>query len=365
MKAKVKNIVLTLGFVVIIFGYLIISAVLPDKDISYAERRKFTQFPVITIKSLTDGKFFEEFEKYTPDQSPFREGLRTIKALSHFYLFNQKDNNGIFVIDGNAYKLLYPLRENSVTKAGEKLNEVYNRYLTGMKVYYTVLPEKNTYIKGKYGYPVIDFERVVKLLKDSVENMEYINLLDCLDEKDFYKTDPHWAQQNLEKVVNRLAETMDFVPADFGKYQINKLYSFYGAYYGQSALPLTPDELIYLTSDAIKNATAKNPVTGETFPVYNRDKFGGVDSYDLFLNGGLPLIEITNDNANSDHELIIFRDSSGSSLSPLLIESYKKITLIDLRYVSTNLVGKYVTFSNQDVLFMYNIAVLNNSQMLK
>ena len=202
-----------MGFVVIMFSCCYHSA--SRQGYFLCRKTKIHSVSRNNDKSLTNGKFFEELK---PRSIPFREGLRTISPF-HFYLFNQKDNNGIFVIDGNAYKLLYPLRENSVTKAGEKLNEVYNRYLTGMKVYYTVLPEKNTYIKGKYGYPVIDFERVVKLLKDSVENMEYINLLDCLDEKDFYKTDPHWAQQNLEKVVNRLAETMDFVPADFGKYR--------------------------------------------------------------------------------------------------------------------------------------------------
>ncbi|NCA93043.1 hypothetical protein EOM82_07395 [bacterium] len=260
---------------------------------------------------------------------------------------------------------MYPLRENSVIEAGEKLNAVYERYLTGMKVYYTVLPDKNTYIAGNYNYPVIDFKHCVKLLCDTVQSMEYIDLLDCLNADDFYRTDPHWSQVNLSETVLRLSEKMDFYAPDFKTYIINKLYPFYGAYYGQSALPLVPDELIYLTNDTINDAFARDPVTGVVFPVYNTQKFGGIDSYEVFLNGGLPLIEIVNNNADTNKELILFRDSSGSSLTPLLIDGYKKITLIDLRYISTNLVGKYVDFKDQDVLFMFNIAVLNNSQMLK
>ena len=35
----------------------------------------------------------------------------------------------------------------------------------------------------------------------------------------------------------------------------NKLDNFYGVYYGQSALPIESEEMIYLTSDIINNAT--------------------------------------------------------------------------------------------------------------
>ncbi len=365
MNSKIKNIVISIGFIALIFGYLIVGAVSPDNEISYSERRKLKQFPVLSFETIADGSFFGNFEKYALDQAPFRDSLRTVKALSHFYVFNQKDNNDIFIIGGNAFKIQYPLRDKSVAEAGEKFNSVYSKYLWGMKVYYTVLPDKNTYAAAEYGYPVIDFKNCVGILRAAVKNMEYIDLYDCLSVKDFYGTDPHWAQQNLFKVITRLAEKMDFYAPDIKSYTANKLYPFYGAYYGQSALPLLPDEMVYLTSDAINGATARDLVTGESFPVYNTEKFGGIDSYELFLNGGLSLIEIANPAADSDKELIIFRDSSGSSLAPLLIGGYKKITLIDLRYISTRLVGEYVDFNDQDVLFMYNIAILNNSQMLK
>ena len=42
---------------------------------------------------------------------------------------------------------------------------------------------------------------------------------------------------------------------------------------------------------------------------------------------------IYNENSFNDKELIIFRDSFASSLTPLLIKYYSKITLIDNRYI--------------------------------
>ena len=72
-----------------------------------------------------------------------------------------------------------------------------------------------------------------------------------------------------------------------------------------------------------------------------------------------------NENVTTDRELVIFRDSFGSSLAPLFIEGYKKITLIDIRYIHPNMLSQFIEFNNQDVLFIYSTSVLNNSETLK
>ena len=56
------------------------------------------------------------------------------------------------------------------------------------------------------------------------------------------------------------------------------------------------------------------------------------------------MLTIYNNLASSDDELIVFRDSYGSSLVPLLISSYKKIIVIDTRYISSNILDNYVEF---------------------
>ena len=91
-----------------------------------------------------------------------------------------------------------------------------------------------------------------------------------------------------------------------------------------------------------------------------------MDKYDLFLSGATPIIEIRNNDAKTDKELIIFRDSFGSSLAPLFTQAYSKIILVDIRYISTDLISNYISFnSNQDVLFLYSTLVINESGTLK
>ena len=59
--------------------------------------------------------------------------------------------------------------------------------------------------------------------------------------------------------------------------------------------------------------------------------------------------------------MILFRDSFGSSLVPLLLDNYRKITLVDIRYISSKILEQYIDFNGQDVLFLYSSLVLNQN----
>ena len=95
------------------------------------------------------------------------------------------------------------------------------------------------------------------------------------------------------------------------------------------------------------------------------EKKNSLDKYDIYLSGATPLLTIENSQNNNKKELIVFRDSYGSSLIPLLVEAYSKITVVDTRYVSPKILGEYIEFNNQDVLFMYSTLIINNSAALK
>lgn len=77
------------------------------------------------------------------------------------------------------------------------------------------------------------------------------------------------------------------------------------------------------------------------------------------------MLTIENPDYNGTRELIVFRDSYGSSLIPLLVTGYSKVTVVDTRYISPKLLNKYIEFKDQDVLFMYSTLIINNSTTLK
>ena len=75
--------------------------------------------------------------------------------------------------------------------------------------------------------------------------------------------------------------------------------------------------------------------------------------------------EKAKENATSDKELIVFRDSFASSMVPLLLENYKTVTLVDIRYMSTQVLGNFIDFHGQDVLFLYSTTVLNTKGIFR
>ena len=82
----------------------------------------------------------------------------------------------------------------------------------------------------------------------------------------------------------------------------------------------------------------------------------------MFLSGSLSLVTIENPLAKEDRRLVIFRDSFGSAIAPLLISGYSEITLADIRYMHPDNLGKFVDFGGCDVLFLYSTLVLNHSE---
>lgn len=113
--------------------------------------------------------------------------------------------------------------------------------------------------------------------------------------------------------------------------------------------------------------TARSTTTRPASPApgVRHGKGRGERPYELFLSGSISLLSIENPNAETDRELIVFRDSFGSSLAPLLAEGYAKITLADIRYLPSSQMGKLLDFTDTDVLFLYSVPVLNNSDTLK
>lgn len=85
-----------------------------------------------------------------------------------------------------------------------------------------------------------------------------------------------------------------------------------------------------------------------------------------FLGGARSIIRITNPNAAKERRLIVFRDSFGSSIAPLLAAGYSEITLVDIRYIAPSALGRLIDFAKaDDALFLYSASVINNSETIK
>lgn len=361
MEKKIQSILTIALPAICIFGFLIWGLIKPDEEYSLTERRVLAEAPRITGESIINGSFMEDFETYSLDQFPARDELRTIKAITSTYIFGKMDNHGLYKADGYLSKLEYPMNEARIDTSIANLNTVYEKYLkdTDCNIYMAIIPDKNYYLAKDNGYPIMDYDYYFEKTKDGLSFAKPIDIKDEITLESFYYTDQHIRQEYMPSIAEKLGNEMG-VPVDM-TFTSNKLnVPFYGAYYSQAALPGKPDEIYYLTNETINNCIVTSYNTGKpkTAHVYDMEKASGKDPYEMFLSGPDALMVIENPNATSKRELVIFRDSFASSLTPLLMSGYSKITLVDLRYIRTDVIGLFVDFTNQDVLILYSTLVL-------
>ena len=338
----------------------------PSDEISESERRKLQQFPAVSVKELLSGDWMEDFESYTLDQFPLRDAFRRVKALTHYNLLGQKDNNGIYIADGYAAKLEYPLNEKSLNNALEKFQKIYDKYLKGSKVIFSVVPDKGYFLAEANGYPAMDYAALMDTMAAGLPWAEFVDISGELTLESYYKTDTHWRQEKLLGVAQKLCEALESDVFEQGELVREALKRpFYGVYYGQAALPMDAEQMYVMRHEILENCTVYNHENGKTTGIYDWAKLESQDLYDVFLSGAAALLTIENPVGNPEKELIIFRDSYGSSLIPLLLKDYAKVTVIDTRYVATDLLSQFVDFHGQDVLMLYSTILLNNSFSLK
>ena len=357
-----------LGALVLLWAALSFAAWFgPEKDFSDSERRKLARFPELSVKTVLDGKFMTGFESYTLDQFPLRDSFRQLKALFHYNALGQKDNNDIYIADGYAAKLEYPLNETSVSNALKKFNRIYETYLAeSANIVFAAVPDKGFYLAEENGYPAMDYEALFAALEQGMPWAKFADLTDQLETDDYYRTDTHWRQEKIGSVAERLCETLGV--ASFAEDELTQEIverPFYGVYHGQAALPMDPEPLYVMTGGILDDCRVHNQENGKTTGLYDWEKLSSRDLYDIYLSGATALLTVENPNAATDKELVVFRDSFGSALIPLLVKDYKTVTVVDIRYIASDYVGQYVDFHGQDVLFLYSTLILNSSDTLK
>lgn len=348
-------------FVLTLWGALALWAwMIPGKQISESERRPLAQKPAFSEKFQT------EFEAYSLDQFPLRDGFRKLKSLFHTGVLGQRDNNGIYLTNGTAVKQEYPLSTDSVKHAMGRFQKIYDEYLTKSRCFYAIIPDKGYYLGDKSGHLTMDYDALYAQMAEGLPWAQEIDLRPVLAGQDYYRTDTHWRQENLIPAASALCEGLGVTPPKAEQFAATPLERpFYGVYYGQAALPMEPDTLYLMESDLLEQCTVYDHETGKTGSVYDRTKLDSRDLYDVYLSGARALLTIENPNAGTDRELIVFRDSFGSAMVPLLMADYAKVTLVDIRYLQPTLLGQLLDFHGQDALFLYSTLVLNSSAALK
>lgn len=134
----------------------------------------------------------------------------------------------------------------------------------------------------------LDYEYIYNKMNQL--NIKQIDIRDKLFLEDYYETDTHCKQENLEKVVLEMSKLMNFEYKE-NHYSKNYYKRFYGVYYGELAMKRVPEKLIYLSNDTINNASVRYLENSKLNKIYNLEKLYGFDAYEVYLDGASSFIE--------------------------------------------------------------------------
>ncbi len=287
-------------------------------------------------------------------------------------------NGDTFVMAGHASEVLSTINASTLDYAITLFSSINDTYLAdgNHNIVFSIIPDKNVYLHSEENpdnIPFGDYEMMVEKMKTgTADYATYLDLFPLLTLDDYYHADLHWKQETIWDVTSAVCSAFGLAYAQ-GSFDTN---TFAHPFVGTYTKDLTDkglldsvgdDSLVYLTNDVLSAVTvadypAGSPVEGV---LYADSVADSEKSYDMFISGSSPLQILTSPHSATEKELIIFRDSFSSSLAPLLCETYRTITLVDLRYLGSAVLGNYIDFDDQDILFLYSTHLLNKAMIMK
>lgn len=347
----------TVIFIIIISSILVGQVFLVDQSLSLSERRLLKEFPGFDLEKLLEGDLLQEYEEYLLDHMPLRDEFRYLKTMVEMNVFRKSDSNGYVKNEDGIFKLNEEYDPQMTDKFIDYVNRVSQEYFANNDIYVSVIPNKSYFLSSMTNH-------YSELFNDTFDN--YIDIIPYLGIEDYYLTDPHWRQERIIDVANLLLQGMNKFPSlKLEDFKILAQEGFMGAYGAQSSFNVDPEVLYYLYQENMDEVIVRDVEDQSVTGIYDEEALVGMDPYEVYLSGASPLIEMINPNAKSQDELIIFRDSFASSIAPLFLNEYAKITLVDTRYMHAEYLNEFVTITDQDVLFLYSDMIIQRSNLLK
>lgn len=364
-KIKSATVVVTAGMILL---FVCLFALMKKQDFSEGENRYLKQFPEFSFESLREGKYTEGIQDYLTDHFPFRDVFMGVKAETEIAL-GKRQINGVYIGADDYLIEEYQAPQNTdkivgqFTKFAQSVEQANISLLlvpTAVTVYSEKLPalapvesqmQTREEIYGRLGDTGI---LLVDCYEDLMKRKEDHGL--------FYKTDHHWTTYGAYAAYEAYCEANGIAPVPVEQFEIKAVSDdFRGTIYSKLNDAKLAEDTITIFENPANKLTVFYQDTKETSDsLYNYEYLEKKDQYSFFLNNIHPFIEITNETADSDRELVVIKDSYANCMVPFLVNHFRKVYVFDTRYYK----GGPSAFLNEnpsvtDVLLLYNMNTLD------
>lgn len=350
-------------FILVLFVFLLINIIVPDKEKSVQENRMLASAPKWNWGNVISGDYMEKFERYMSDQFVGRDFWRTIK-VGVDRLAGVSKEHGVYI--GKDGQLLEEIELPNQEYLADNLKSIQNfaETNTDLPVRMMLVPDAAGVLGAKLP-AMAEVENQTQLIsmvkKELGSSVEWIDAASALNkhrnEKIYYKTDHHWTSLGAFYAFQEAAPSLGIEGDISGKYVSYAVSNdFNGMLASKSGVYLSEKEQvdIYVPSDSDTDVIVDYVDEGKRMTsLFDSSKLDTKDQYDVFLGGDFSVVDIKTVSTESKR-LLLIKDSFADCFVQFLTPYYREIVVVDPRYYSGTIEELLSSYRISEVLFLYS-----------
>lgn len=362
-QRKVQEQLVGIIFILILFLFLIINIIVPNKEKSVQENRMLATKPKFRLSSLISGDYDEKFEAYMDDQFVGRDMWRKLKVTVD-RICGSRLENGVYIgRNGQLLEQIEVADENHLA-ANIKAIKSFSESQKKIPVRMMLVPDAANVLNHSLpalAKPEDQTQMFSMVRKDLGDSVEWIDVSTELNkhktEKIYYKTDHHWTTLGAFYAFQAAAQSLGIEGDLSVKYVSHAVSnSFNGMLASKSGVNLGEKEQIdiYVPTEEDTDLIVDYVDEGKrSTSLYDSSKLKEKDQYTVFLGGNSSLLDIRTV-STSTKRLLLVKDSFANSFIPFLTPYYREIVVVDPRYYSGTINDLMDSYRISEVLFLYS-----------
>lgn len=361
-KGWIENIIGML-FILVLFLFMFINLAVPDREMSEKENRMLETRPVLSMSTVLDGEFMEQWENYQSDQFAGRDFWRSVKVFLD-RLGGSKMENGVYI--GKSGQLLEEIEVPDDGQSEANLSAIvdFAEKYPDVQTSVMLVPDAACILSDRLpAFAGVEDQKQLlgvaeQRLGDDVNWIDAVSVLNNhVSDKLYYKTDHHWTTLAAFYVFRESAVSLGIdgeVGENFASYTISD--DFNGVLASKSGVGLSEKETIdiYVPTQGDDDVVVNYVDEGrKTTSLYDSSKLETRDQYGVFLGGNSSVIDIRTVSPEKKR-LLVLKDSFANCFIPFLAPYYREIVVVDPRYYSGTIGDIMDTYRITDALVLYS-----------
>ena len=361
-KGWIENIIGML-FILVLFLFMFINLAVPDREMSEKENRLLETRPVLSMSTVLDGEFMEQWENYQSDQFAGRDFWRSVKVFLD-RLGGSRMENGVYI--GKSGQLLEEIEVPDDGQSEANLSAIvdFAEKYPDVQTSVMLVPDAACILSDRLpAFAGVEDQKQLlgvaeQRLGDDVNWIDAVSALNNhVSDKLYYKTDHHWTTLAAFYVFRESAVSLGIdgeVGENFASYTISD--DFNGVLASKSGVGLSEKETIdiYVPTQGDDDVVVNYVDEGrKTTSLYDSSKLETRDQYGVFLGGNSSVIDIRTVSPEKKR-LLVLKDSFANCFIPFLAPYYREIVVVDPRYYSGTIGDIMDTYRITDALVLYS-----------